>query len=88
MSKQNSLSPVTYKVDQMDDRKNLSTQKRIIAPKITCSNGTKYGDKTLRFIDIHKRNKEWVPPVTKYNYTAEQMRKNTSSSPLGLKHKK
>ena len=66
-----SLSPVTYKVDLMDDRKTLSTQKRVLAPKISNSDGTKYGNKTLRFIDIHKKNKEWIPPVTKYNYTAE-----------------
>ena len=71
MPKNNSLSPVTYKVDQMDDRKCLSHLKRTIAPKIVLRDDTKYGNKTLRFIDIHTKGKEWVPPVSKYNYTAD-----------------
>ena len=24
-----------------------------------------------RYVDIHKKQKQWVPPVTRYNYTAD-----------------
>lgn len=55
--------------------------------KIHYNKEAKGGPDLKRFIDIHKKNKEWVPGVQKYNYTADQMRKNLSTSPTLMKHK-
>ena len=31
----------------------------------------KNGGKLERFIDIHKKSKGWLPPLTKYNFTGD-----------------
>ena len=83
-----SLSPVTYKVDEIDERFKLSNKKKPIAYKISKVSDNQLAVNSLRFIDIAKKNKDWVPAANQYVYTAEQLRKNTSSSPLLAKHKR
>jgi hypothetical protein len=87
-SMKNSLSPATYKVNEIDDRIRLSTKLRPIAYAIPKKSENKNSYQSMRFIDIHKKHKDWVPGVSKYNYTGEQMRKNTSSSPLKPRYKR
>jgi len=38
-----------------------------------------------RFIDIHKKRKAWMPPLTKYNFTGEQKARFISTGPSSLK---
>lgn len=66
-----SLSPVTYKIDEIDERFKLSNKKKPIAYKISKVSENSKASNSLRFIDIAKKSKEWVPAANQYVYTAE-----------------
>ena len=74
--------PTTYQVEKMKLGTILSTVVNNKPHRIVYDKSKKSPDGDLdRFIDIHKKQKKWVPPVTRYNYTADQLRKYTSVSP-------
>lgn len=77
----------TYPVEKKDERKILSTKKKCLQYNMNMRKGTKYGEKIMRFIDIHKKSKEYLPPFTKYDFTMKQYDK-ISQSPLKLAYKK
>ena len=77
-------SPVSYNVEKKEERKILSTKTRSVNAMIGSDDHSK-NPKHERFIDIHKKRKAFVPPVTKYNYTGEQRARYISTGPSSLK---
>ena len=63
-------TPTTYKVDQKDERKILSTRTKSIELMFNGKNQSKI-PALKRFIDQHTTSKKWIPAVTKYNFTAD-----------------
>jgi hypothetical protein len=57
-------------LDKKDERKILSIKRRSVTANLGSPDRAQ-NSKFERFIDIHKKNKQWVPPLTKYNFTAE-----------------
>ena len=76
--KQKKPGPTAYPVSFKQEEKTLSTVVKDPSYKIHYNKESKLGPDLQRFIDIHKRRKQWVPPVTRYNYTADQLRKYVS----------
>lgn len=72
-----SPSPVSYLVDKKDERNIISQKKKSLAFSIGSPDRDK-NPKLQRFVDIHSKNKAWMPPLTKYNFTAEQKNKYIS----------
>jgi hypothetical protein len=75
------LSPQKYEVEKIDERNFLSTVKRPAAHKIYQKNDTKYGNKVVRFTEIHSKRKAWVPAPNQYDYPTDKIRKYTSRGP-------
>ena len=72
LKKNKDPGPTTYPVEKMRLDKILSTVVNDKPHKIVYDKKMKSpGGDLDRFIDIHKRHKKWVPPVTRYNYTAD-----------------
>lgn len=64
--------PTTYPVEKLKLESILSTVIKPKPHKIVYKKESKSPDGDLdRFIDLHKKAKKWVPPVTRYNYTAD-----------------
>ena len=79
--------PTTYQVEKKDERKILGNLQKSFST--TLGTTDRAANKKLnRFIDIHKKRKEWVPPVTKYHTPMEKISRYTSPSPTRLAHKK
>ena len=88
MKKEKAPTAQTYKVEKLDERKILSTKKSSFDFRFSFAKEPKGNSNIKRFIDIHKKDKAWVPPVTKYNFTADQREKFLSSSPPQLRRKR
>jgi hypothetical protein len=49
-------------------------------------NGKK--QKLKRYLELHCKSKEWLPPLTKYHVEYEKIKRFTSTSPNKLAHKR
>ena len=77
--------PQTYKLDQKDERKILSTKRPSTSYRFYP--GTK--EKSLtRFMDVHISKKKMIPAPDKYVISMDTLTKRISSSPVKYAHKR
>ena len=74
-------SCTTYQFDRKNDRKILSIRKRSTEFQFGEADHQK-NKKMERMFDVHLKNKKFLPPVTKYNFSGADLKRITSCSPL------